>query len=249
MISDDQRAGFSSSGYVLFENVLPQQEVDGLRQLLDVHVRQHQSVLKLQNSQGISRAGEISFTQHLAERDSGIAEFVRHPRLVEIAAGLLGPELDLYWDQAVYKLPETSREFPWHQDNGYTALHPEQYLTLWIALVDATIENGCLWVVPGSHTAGVRPHVETSIGRAADPGERSGVAVPAHAGDVLAFSSLLLHKSGPNLSTSERKAFIVQYAPVGAYSEADGKPVSRGAVARGGRPVLSVLQAGGPYAD
>ena len=46
---------------------------------------------------------------------------------------------------------ETS--FPWHQDNGYAFLEPQQYLTCWIALTDATRENGCPWVVPGLHSA------------------------------------------------------------------------------------------------
>lgn len=239
MIFDEQHLMFTRDGYVFFEQLLPEGDVARLTELVEIQVRAHQRELMEQNGQGVSRAGEISFTQHLAERDPRIAELVRHPRLVEVATRLLGPELDLYWDQAVYKLPDTPRDFPWHQDNGYTALEPEQYLTLWLALGDVTIENGCLWVLPGSHTGGVRPHRETAIGKAADPGESRGIAVPARAGDVLAFSSLLLHKSGPNLSAGERKAFIVQYAPVGAYSKADGKPVGRGAVARGGRAVLS----------
>ena len=55
----------------------------------------------------------------------------------------------LYWDQAVYKKPDTAAPFPWHQDNGYAYVEPQQYLTCWIALTDATEDNGCPWVVPG----------------------------------------------------------------------------------------------------
>ena len=44
----------------------------------------------------------------------------------------------LYWDQAVYKKPDTAASFPWHQDNGYAYVEPQQYLTCWIALTDAT---------------------------------------------------------------------------------------------------------------
>ena len=43
---------------------------------------------------------------------------------------LLGPDVRLYWDQAVYKKPETPREFPWHQDTGYVFTEPQDYLTL-----------------------------------------------------------------------------------------------------------------------
>ena len=61
---------------------------------------------------------------------------------------LIGPDVRLYWDQAVYKKPGTE-EFRWHQDNGYTFIEPQQYLTCWVALTDTDEKNGCPWVVPG----------------------------------------------------------------------------------------------------
>ena len=50
----------------------------------------------------------------------------------------------MYWDQEVYKKPEKPRRVPWHQDNGYTYIEPQQYLTIWLALTDATEEMGQL---------------------------------------------------------------------------------------------------------
>ena len=237
MISAEQRQHFSQAGYTFIQGLLPPDDVSRLTMLVERHVRAHQHELAVQNAEGVSRAGEISFTQHLAERDPDLAHFVRHPRLVEVAVALLGESLDLYWDQAVYKLPDTPRDFPWHQDNGYTAVEPDEYLTLWLALGDISVQNGCLWVLPGSHRGGVRPHLDTPIGRAADPGGSTGVPIEAKAGDVLAFSSLLLHKSGPNLSNGERKAYIVQYTPEGALDPVSRKLVGRSPVARTGQPV------------
>ncbi len=237
MISAEQRQGFTQEGYIFLQGLLSYEDVKRLTELVERHVRAHQRELAAQNAEGVSRAGEISFTQHLAERDPDLAELVRHPRLVEVAVALLGANLDLYWDQAVYKLPDTPRDFPWHQDNGYTAVEPEQYLTLWLALGDVSVQNGCLWVLPGSHRGGVRPHLDTPIGKAADPGDGTGVPIEAKAGDVLAFSSLLLHKSGPNLSNGERKAYIVQYTPEGALDPVSRKLVGRSPVARMGQPI------------
>ena len=74
------------------------------------------------------------------------------------AADLIGPDVNLYWDQAVYKKPEKPRRFPWHQDNGYTFIEPQHYLTCWIALTDATEDNGCPWVAPGLHRSGTLAH-------------------------------------------------------------------------------------------
>ncbi len=106
----------------------------------------------------------------------------------------------LYWEQAVYKEPEKPRSFPWHQDNGYTFIEPQQYLTCWVALTDATVENGCPWVIPGLHRLGTLEHWMTDYGWECLHDPAGAVAVPAHAGDIVVFSSLTPHLTGPNTS-------------------------------------------------
>ncbi len=139
------------------------------------------------------------------------------PEFVAIATQLLGPDVDLYWNQSVFKQPEGKREFPWHQDDGYTPVTPSPYLTLWLALNDATLENGCISVLPGSHNRGLVPHINSPLGLvchgADDPDQ--GVLVPVQAGSMAVFQSLTMHKSGPNLSTGTRKAYVIQYSQSG----------------------------------
>ena len=84
--------------------------------------------------------------------------FAKHPALVGLCQDLVGPDVNLYWDQAVYKKPDKPRRFPWHQDTGYTYVEPQHYLTCWIALTDVTIANGCPWVLPRVHRAGTLLH-------------------------------------------------------------------------------------------
>ena len=86
----------------------------------------------------IAESGAITFTLHAVLRSEAARRFARHPALVGLCRDLLGPDVNLYWDQAVYKKPEKPRRFPWHQDNGYTFVEPQQYLTCWVALTDAT---------------------------------------------------------------------------------------------------------------
>ena len=97
----------------------------------------------------IAEAGAITFSAHLVGRRRVLARSRRHPLFTDLCADLVGPDVNLYWDQAVYKKPEKPRRFPWHQDNGYTFVEPQQYLTCWVALTDATVDNGCPQVVPG----------------------------------------------------------------------------------------------------
>src|SRR5205807_6933505 len=106
----------------------------------------------------ISEAGAITFTTHIVARSPAARSFAANPVIVGLCADLVGPDVNLYWDQAVYKKPEKPRRFPWHQDNGYTYVEPQQYLTCWVALTDATVDNGCPWVVPGAHRRGTLRH-------------------------------------------------------------------------------------------
>ena len=96
----------------------------------------------------ISRADEITFTTHLVTQSEELKEFSKHKVFSSLCLDLIGKNVRLYWDQAVYKKPGTQDEFPWHQDNGYTFIEPQAYLTCWLALNDTDESNGCPWVVP-----------------------------------------------------------------------------------------------------
>jgi ectoine hydroxylase-related dioxygenase (phytanoyl-CoA dioxygenase family) len=150
--------------------------------------------------------------------------------LTDVCADLIGPDVRLYWDQAVYKKPGTESPFPWHQDNGYAFVEPQQYLTCWVALTDATEDNGCPWVVPGLHRRGTLAHHYSDIGFVCLRDPESAVPVPAAAGSIVVFSSLTPHSTGHNRTGDVRKAYIVQYAPTGAEvirPDGPGGPTTR----------------------
>ncbi len=148
----------------------------------------------------IARANEITFTTHLVTRSEVLRTLVATSPLRELAGDLIGPDVRLYWDQAVYKKPDTAASFPWHQDNGYAFLEPQQYLTCWIALTDATRENGCPWVVPGLHRLGTLAHRLTDTGFVCLENPPDAVAVPApgrqHRGLLVADTPL--HRPQPH---------------------------------------------------
>jgi len=164
----------------------------------------------------IADAKTITFTVHLVALSQRLRAFCSGPVFQDLVADLIGPDVRLYWDQAVYKKPEKPRPFPWHQDNGYTYVEPQQYLTCWVALTDATEENGCPRVVPGLHRLGTLAHWTTELGFQCLDEPEGAVAVPARAGSIVVFSSLTPHCTGPNLTGAVRKTYIVQFAPDGA---------------------------------
>ncbi len=171
----------------------------------------------------ISQADGISFTAHLVKRSAVLRELSASPLLADLCHDLIGPDVRLYWDQAVYKKPEYRKPFPWHQDNGYTYIEPQAYLTCWIALSDATTDNGCPWVIPGGHLRGTIAHRLSELGyvcREEDGPE--ALAAPVRAGGMVVFSSLMPHRTGPNVTKEVRKTYILQYAPEGALVAASG---------------------------
>ncbi len=164
-----------------------------------------------------------------------------------------GLDVNLYWDQAVYKKPEKPRRFPWHQDNGYAFVEPQQYLTFWVALTDATADNGCPQVARGLHRVGTLAHTYVEpLGWECLTEPDDVEVAEVGAGGVVVFSSLTPHLTGPNLSAEVRKAYILQYAPQGATvlqgDPAAGAPARRTSaddpdrqfpVLRGGQPVAT----------
>jgi phytanoyl-CoA hydroxylase len=237
LVSDAQRREMEESGFTVFPAVFSREEMTSLDALLEAHERKmNEDLQRRGGSSGISRANEITFTTHIAEQDDQVAMFVRRQEFVNIACEFLGPDVDLYWNQTVFKHPEGEKVFPWHQDDAYTAVEPSPYLTLWLAVGDATEENGCVSVLPGSHKQGLRPHESTEIGLTgySEDEEDQGVLVPVDAGGVVAFWSLTLHKSGRNRSQDIRKAYVIQYCKAGTRKVANGERVGTLPLARNG---------------
>jgi ectoine hydroxylase-related dioxygenase (phytanoyl-CoA dioxygenase family) len=218
LLESTQVKQFDEDGYLLLEGVLDVSQLATLTEALDQEERRTTDWLRTQpgGSFSIASAEEITFTTHIVTRVAEARAFARHPVFADLCRDLVGPVCRLYWDQAVYKKPEPQREFPWHQDNGYTFVEPQQYLTCWVPLTPATLMNGCPWVVPGLHRLGTLAHRTTRLGYQCLDDPEGAVGVEAQPGDVVVFSSLTPHRTGPNRTDRLRKAYILQYAPDGA---------------------------------
>jgi ectoine hydroxylase-related dioxygenase (phytanoyl-CoA dioxygenase family) len=223
-LSPAQYAAFDADGFVKLEGVFTPADVAGVIAAIDPLEQRSEDYLRSQGGRvAISEADVITFTTHLVTQSEALRAFAAHPKIKDICHDLIGDDVRLYWDQSVYKKTGKAQEFPWHQDNGYTFIVPQQYLTLWIPLVDVDAENGCPWIAPGVHRGGTLEHWVTGLGYKCLEDVPDAVCVPGKAGDVIAFSSLAPHRTGPNLKTgSVRKAYILQYAPDGAYTDRGG---------------------------
>jgi ectoine hydroxylase-related dioxygenase (phytanoyl-CoA dioxygenase family) len=167
---------------------------------------------------GVTGTDTQTIAPHLVMRCEYLRQFCANPLLAGLCRDLVGPDVRLYWEQAVYKQPHSVEPVLWHQDNGYTYVEPQSYLTCWIAMTDATPENGCVMVMPGVHRNGTLLHRNTPIGFECWGDETTAVQVPVRAGSAVVFTSLTPHYTARNTTDEVRKAYIVQYAPDGAIA-------------------------------
>ncbi|HEX7131340.1 MAG TPA: phytanoyl-CoA dioxygenase family protein [Iamia sp.] len=245
-LSSAQVDAYHGDGFLLVEDVFDPDRLAAVAAEIDPHERRMNDLLQqLGGRVEVAAADALTVTLHLSTFAPACRALAYEEAVADLAHDLVGPDVRLYWDQAVYKLPRNPDVVPWHQDNGYAYVEPQDYLTLWVPLVDATLANGTVWVVPGGHRRGTLVHQKVECGQACLPESTEGaVPVEAPAGSVIAFSSLTPHRTGPNDTDAVRSAYILQYAPDGAEvlegDPAAGDPVRRFPCADPGRqhPIL-----------
>lgn len=170
----------------------------------------------------------------LMRNDAFWVRTVTDSRLVDIAEIFLGPDLACFTAHYVCKPPHDGRPVLWHQDGAYWKLAPMQALTVWLAVDDSTVENGCLHMIPGSHRIPLHPprsrtDVPNMLFSAADEDlvrewiDRAGVVpVELEPGDVSIHHPHLLHHSEPNLSPRRRCGLDIGYMPTSTAISNDG---------------------------
>lgn len=182
---------------------------------------------------------------------SGPAVFnlMRHPKILDVVESIIGPEIySSPVQQMRMKPPEKSLHSElaghsnvgattWHQD--IVALLPEaddtEQLTVWLAITEATVENGCLTSIPGSHREGPQVHCD-NLAIASEPQVpdkvmqgRKAMALPVRKGGAVLFHKMNVHRALPNRSGGLRWSMDLRYHPIG---QATGRPAFPGFIAR-----------------
>jgi phytanoyl-CoA hydroxylase len=220
VVSEEQARAYDERGFFVLEDALDPETVSKLDAEIAPFDEQALEFLRGQPEGRLSLAGvdTVSIALHLVRHSPALRAFCASPLFADLCHDLVGPDVRLYWDQAVYKQPHGAEPVLWHQDNGYTYVEPQAYLTCWVAITDATLDNGCVWVLPGVHRAGTVAHRATPIGYQCAENPEGAVPVPVRAGSIIVFTSLTPHATGHNVTGDVRKAYIVQFAPDGTLA-------------------------------
>lgn len=216
-----QSRSFHEQGYAVFDKVLVGPMLDLLRVQCDGFVAREDARMDAAGVDhlGLSHRGSRYFANECQREQPALRAMLFSPLMADICRATLGNDAYFFLDQYVVKGPEQGMAFSWHQDSGYVAGnggpadHPP-YLTCWCALDDATVENGTVRVIPGSHRGGLLPHDRSpeTADLAVDVAQ-TAVPLAVRAGSIVAFSSLLLHATGANRSERPRRVYLAQYTP------------------------------------
>ena len=153
--------------------------------------------------------------------DPSVGAFITSRKLVTYLSQLIGPSVSCYDSQFIFKNRGAAGQ-PWHQDTWYHRLEPSGQVAAWLAITDATPENGPLWVVPGSHKDPIhnvepdrRPEARGGYVEITGRDTSGEVVALLNAGDLLLFHSSIMHKSTDNTSDGPRVALVCHFSAPG----------------------------------
>ena len=163
--------------------------------------------------------GAHRFKTHLLFK--WLADLVRAPHILDPVEDLIGPNILCWTTHWFIKEPRSESYVSWHQDNNYWGLDTKDLVSVWIALSPATLESGCMRMLPGSHLNPPMPHVDTRAEHnmltrgqtIMDIDESKAVDIELKTGEAARFDYSIAHASPPNRSDDRRIAVVLRYIP------------------------------------
>ena len=232
-LTSEERSFWDENGYFVRYDVFTEKENEILRQIADDIVdgkRPFPTANIDRNAlvrDGKVEASGIHAMHKIHHVSCYISEFlarVRDPRLTDPIVDLLSPNLLSQGNLYIWKAPKIGLGFPWHQDKWYFNHQYKTDMTVgtWTAIDAADKDNGCLYVIPGSHKYGILAHEDLEGSQqnefkiARDARDEDGVAVEVPPGAVVWFNNQLLHKSTNNHSSRFRRCNVAHYISANA---------------------------------
>ncbi len=225
-LTDEQIAVYRKNGFVIIEDWLTPDELAQWRAMVDDSVGQRSTRLPGRSGPPPSSGDYYSnvFTQrvNLWQTHEGMRKLIVDPRIGALAAQLEGLDgLRIWHDQALIKEP-WANPTPWHLDGAYWSFHDRHAITIWIALDDVTVQNGCMYFLPGTHkqadftTVPFGPNMKGLFEHYPQWAQIEPVPVQMPAGSCSFHNGLMPHAAGPNMTARHRRAMTCIFMPDGA---------------------------------
>ena len=226
-VSAQQIEQYQKQGFLVYDDFLNAGELEHWRKVVDAAMRirlaeTNPSILNNQTGPDDFYSQVFTQTVKLADIHAGMAELIFDERLGRLAGTLAGVDgIRIWHDQALVK-PPYGNHTAFHPDDPSWSFSSPNAISIWIALDDATIENGCLWYLPGTHLEA--SYRQLGIGQnlgdifKSYPQWRKLKAVPGvfKAGSCAFHNGLIAHGAGTNMTPFPRRAMTCAYMPDGS---------------------------------
>ncbi len=227
-LTSDERSFWEENGYFVRYDVFTEKENDVLRKIADdIATGKRPFPAENINQNALVRDGKVKASgiqamhkiHHVSCYCPEFLARVRDPRLTDPIVDILNPNLLGLNNLYIWKSPKIGLGFPWHQDKWYFNHQYKTEMTVgtWTAIDAADRDNGCLYVIPGSHKYGILKHEDLEGSQqnefkiARDARDEDGVPVEVPPGAVVWFNNQLLHKSTDNHSLRFRRCNVAHY--------------------------------------
>jgi phytanoyl-CoA hydroxylase len=231
-LTKEQIESYRSSGFIVIENLLSEEELEHWRKTVTIAVKERAGIkipgkeIRIGEADGINEDADYFgkvFDQllNLWQTDEGVKKLMLDERLGNMAAQLAGVDgIRIWHDQALIKRP-WANPTSWHLDTPFWSFSDRNAISIWVALDNATLENGCLFFIPGSHKQ--TNFDKITIGRNMDgifdvyPQLKNTmpVAAPMKAGSCSFHNGLTVHGANANMTSGFRRAMTCAYMPDG----------------------------------
>jgi ectoine hydroxylase-related dioxygenase (phytanoyl-CoA dioxygenase family) len=248
-LTTEQIQSYRKNGFIKIDNVLVPEVLAQYRETianavdkekqLDALGRVPETNISEEAAKFQASYGKV-FTQrvNLWQRHQEIHPLLHSKRLAGMAAAFMGAPARVWHDQALFKEPNGDNKTPWHQDTPYWPhgnVNTSPALSIWIALKDATLQNGCMSYMPGSHHLGAKAPINLADGNPEGvyqvAPELKGVkpeTIELKAGSAAFHCGLCFHYAGPNRSNATREAYVIIYMPDGTTFNGNSHIVTEG---------------------
>ena len=224
-LTDQQIKFYRENGYIIVENFLDRDELAEWRQCTDQAVAERlgNSIDFLTNQMNPEAFYAQVFTQclRLADTHEGMRKLIHDPKIGRMGATLAGIEgIRIWHDQALIK-PPLGNPTAWHLDVPYWSFNSRDAISLWMALDDATLANGCMWYIPGSHktaqfdNVGIGENMDDLFKVYPEWKAIEPMPGPCPAGSIVWHNGLAAHGAGVNMTTRPRRAMTCAFMPDG----------------------------------
>ncbi|MBT5876755.1 MAG: phytanoyl-CoA dioxygenase family protein [Candidatus Latescibacteria bacterium] len=227
-LSSEQIASFHERGYLVIGKFLDDGLIECLRTEYDREFEVARKSggfrnLAIEDTDDVDKKNnaptQMLQIMQMCERNIHFRRLIFHEPLLDMIECLIGPNIQLFHDQALYKPAHTGGEIFWHQDNAYWQCTPPNLVSCWMTLDDVTIDNGAMQLIPGSHLKAL-DHTRTGEGgplldvRDQATGQDTAV-IDLPAGGVMIHHCQTMHYTQPNNTDRQRRAFAIHYMTPG----------------------------------